>query len=107
MATHQLTLFNQVAEIQISYRNAVKSADRPKVTSSDDANLIFRANWNIDTIDLREEFKVLVLNRANQVLGIIPVSTGGVAGTVADPKLIFAAALKANSSSIILGHYVE
>ena len=86
MPAHQLTLFTQVSEIQITYHNAVKSADRPRITSSDDANLIFRANWNADTIDLREEFKVLVLNRANQVLGIIPVSTGGVAGTVADPS---------------------
>jgi hypothetical protein len=33
-------------------------------------------------------------NRANKVLGIIEVYTGGIAGTVAEPKLIFAAAIK-------------
>ena len=104
MATSQLNLFNKVSEIQISYRNAIKSADRPKITCSDDAYLVFQANWNPDTIELREEFKVLVLNRANQVLGIIPISVGGVAGTVVDPKIIFGAALKALASSIILMH---
>ena len=104
MATKQLTLFNQVSEIQITYRNAIPSAYRPKITCSDDAYLVFQANWNSDTIDMHEEFKVLALNRANQVLGIIPVSVGGVAGTVADPKIIFGAALKALASSIILGH---
>ena len=104
MTAKQLTLFNQVSEIQISYRNAIKSAYRPKITCSDDAYLVFQANWNPDTIDMREEFKVLALNRANQVLGIIPVSVGGVAGTVVDPKIIFGAALKVLASSIVLGH---
>ena len=32
------------------------------------------------------------------------VSTGGVSGTVADPKLIFTAALKANACGIIMAH---
>ena len=32
------------------------------------------------------------------------MSTGGVSGTVADPKLIFAAAIKANACGIILAH---
>nr|WKN34399.1 JAB domain-containing protein [Tunicatimonas sp. TK19036] len=104
MPVQQLTLFNQVAEIQISYRNQVKSAYRPKITCSEDAYLVFSANWDLNTLDLREEFKVLVLNRANQVLGILPVSVGGVAGTVVDPKIIFSAALKTNSSSLVLAH---
>jgi DNA repair protein RadC len=32
------------------------------------------------------------------------LSTGGVIGTVADPKLVFKAALKANACNIILSH---
>jgi DNA repair protein RadC len=47
---------------------------------------------------------VILLNRANQVLGIYEVSTGGVSGTVADPKLIFAAAIKSSSSGLIFSH---
>jgi len=46
----------------------------------------------------------MLLNRGNRVLGIVDISTGGIAGTLADPKLIFATALKAGASSIILAH---
>ena len=38
------------------------------------------------------------------MLGIYELSTGGVSGTVADPKLVFAAAIKANASAMILAH---
>jgi len=46
----------------------------------------------------------MLLNRAGRVLGIIEVSSGGLSGTVADPKVVFSAALKGNASSIILAH---
>ena len=46
----------------------------------------------------------MLLNRANKVLGIFEVSSGGSTGTVADPKLVFAAAIKANACGIILAH---
>ena len=38
------------------------------------------------------------------VLGIYELSTGGDTVTVADPKLVFMAALKANARNIILSH---
>ena len=62
------------------------------------------AAWDADLIEYQEEFKILLLNRANKVLGIVAISRGGVVGTIADPKVIFAAALTCNSSSIILAH---
>jgi len=60
--------------------------------------------WDKNKIDFIEQFKVLFLNRANKVLGVYEVSSGGVTGTVADPRVIFAAALKANCCSIIISH---
>ena len=100
------TSFNayRVTEIQLSYKTSVKASERPKITCSEDAYKIFLKNWNDKTIELREEFKILLLNRANKVLGIVNISAGGISGTVADPKIIFCSALKANSSSIILVH---
>jgi DNA repair protein RadC len=50
---------------------------------------------------------MLLLNRANKVLGIFEVSSGSATGTVADPKLVFAAAIKTNACGIILAHYVK
>ena len=45
-----------------------------------------------------------MLNRANKVIGIFAVSSGGMCGTIADPRVIFAAALKSCAISIILAH---
>ncbi len=53
---------------------------------------------------LHEEFWVLLLNRANHVIRPVQISTGGVAGTVADPKLIFKYALEYLASGLILAH---
>lgn len=51
-----------------------------------------------------ECFYILILNRANEAIGVKQISQGGVSGTVADPKVIFQSALKANASAIILSH---
>ena len=44
------------------------------------------------------------LNRANAVLGVAIISKGGLTGTVADPRLIMATALKAAATGIVLCH---
>ncbi len=93
-----------VAEVQLVYKSKVSPSLRPKITSSRDAYSILKSLWNENTIELHEEFKVLLLNRANRVLAVYDVSSGGVAGTVADPKLIFIAALRGLASSIIVAH---
>ena len=94
----------QVDEVELTYRSKVKSSERPLISSSGDAYLILKQVWDSGKIDFVEEFKVLLLNRANRVIGVANISTGGVSGTVADPKIIYVAALKANSSSIIISH---
>ena len=38
------------------------------------------------------------------MLGILELSTGGISGTIADLRHIFAAALKANATGIVLAH---
>lgn len=95
---------NQVSEIQLTYNPVVKPSQRPKIQQSIDAYNLLINNWDLGKIDFIEQFKIMLLNRANRVLGIVEVSTGGVAGTVADPKVIFSASLKANASVIILSH---
>ncbi|HPM31475.1 MAG TPA: JAB domain-containing protein [Chryseolinea sp.] len=94
----------EVAEIQLSYKSNVKPSLRPKITSSRDAYEVLKRVWNDSMIELCEQFKVIFTNRANKVLGVFEVSTGGIAGTVADPKLIFVAALKAGATGLILSH---
>ncbi len=51
-----------------------------------------------------EEFWILLLNRANQVIRQENISIGGVAGTIVDAKVIFKKALDFSASYIILCH---
>ena len=95
--------FWQVSEVKLTYRNELQAADRPQVHTSRDAENILRANWS-DDIELCEEFNVLFLNRASQVTGLFNLSRGGICGTVVDAKILFAAALKALASGIVLAH---
>lgn len=102
--TNDQTKQFQVAEIQLSYKSNVKPSLRPKITSSRDAYQVLKQSWDEGRLELVEQFKVMLTNRANKVLGIFEVSTGGIAGTVADPKLIFVAALKSGATGVLLCH---
>jgi DNA repair protein RadC len=101
--THQERLL-EVSEIQLTYKGKIKPSLRPKIECSRDAFNILKKHWNENTIELVEEFKILLLSRANKVIGLFKVSNGSSTGTVVDPKLIFVAALKANACGIILSH---
>ena len=96
--------FYAVAEIRLTYKSDVKPSQRPKINGSKDAYNVFLENWDDSKIEFVEQFKVLLLNRANKALGVFEVSSGSSTGTIADPKLIFAAAIKANACGIILVH---
>lgn len=93
----------KVSEIHLTYKSKVKAKDRPQIMSARDAYWVLESNWS-DQIGLVEEFNILLLDRANRVMGFCPISKGGVSGTVVDLKIVFAAALKARASSIILAH---
>lgn len=95
---------NQVTELKLVYNLKYKISDRPQINTSAEVYKILKENWNFEIIEFIEEFKIILLNRANRVLGIVPISVGGTAGTIADPKVIFASALKCNSASIVLCH---
>ena len=104
----QLTMkfpeWTRVAEVELVYKTKVKPSERPKINSVKDCYQLLKELWNENTIEMQEEFKVLLLNRGNKVIGIYEASAGGITGTVADPRLILAAAIKSLSVSIILSH---
>ena len=82
-------------------RKASELPQRQTITSSHDVFTLMQPHL----LDLpHEEFWVVLLNRANVVMKKVQISVGGVAGTVADPKLIFKTALENLASSMILVH---
>tara|TARA_A100000171_G_scaffold20297_2_gene18708 strand:+ start:31975 stop:32421 length:447 start_codon:yes stop_codon:yes gene_type:complete len=93
---------NKITEIQVSY--STPRNEKVKVQNSEESYKLILACWSKHTIELQEEFKVLLLNNSNKVLGIYSCSKGGVTGTLVDAKLVFSVALKCNASAIILTH---
>ena len=72
-------------------RKNSETPERPRITSSNDAYEVLKPHL----MDLpHEEFWIILLNRANQVMKCERISSGGVSGTVADPKMIFKVALE-------------
>jgi DNA repair protein RadC len=93
-----------VTEVELIYKSKIKASERFKVRSSADSYQLLRQFWNNSKIELQEEFKIMLLNQAGKVLSICNLSSGGITGTVADPKMIFSIALKANAVGIIVAH---
>ena len=91
-----------LAEIKVSYKN--KMSEVVKIMSSRDAFDAMFKLYDEHTIDLKEEFFMLLLNRAHNVLGWFKISSGGTSSTVVDVKIIIALALQTNASSIIICH---
>lgn len=102
-AQHVNPLF-QVSEIQVSYLPKFKASERPKVKTAKQAYDVLINNWDRSRIHMQEQMYMLLLNTAGSVIGISLISTGGKAGTLADPKIIFSIALKAQAATIIIAH---
>jgi hypothetical protein len=73
-------LLHNISEIEIIYKP--QKWDSTIISNAKDAEKIFRHTWNNDTIEYFEEFKVMYLNRLNQVLGIYSHSRGGLIGSI-------------------------
>lgn len=93
-----------VAEVELIYKSKVKPSERPLANTSSKCYQLLLQTWDENKIDFVEQFKVLLLNRCNRVLGIYELSSGGITGTVADTRLVMTAALKANAVAIVLSH---
>jgi len=100
----QLKSLYRATEIQIRYKNKVPYADRVKIWQPLDAYKTIMHSWDENKIELVEQFKILLLDRSNNCLGFSEISTGGITGSVADPKIIFSTLLQAKASAVILFH---
>lgn len=65
---------------------------------------LYNEVYDRSEMDVVESFYAVYLNAANEVKGYIKVSSGGVNNCLADPKIIFGAALKCLAVRIIVSH---
>ena len=90
-------------EISLKYKGTKKS-ELKQITSSQDTYNILKLLFDADTFDWKEEMILLCLNQANKLIGYYKVSSGGISGTICDPKVVFTIALNSGASSLILAH---
>jgi DNA repair protein RadC len=111
MSVSDLTKYKGIGEAKaISIIAAIELGRRRKDSDNIKRDQIITSKDAADILqpmladNLHEEFWILFLNRANFVTGKQQVSTGGMSGTVVDPKIIFRMALEQKAVSIILCH---
>ena len=94
----------QISEVKLTYKTKVKPSERPKVLDSKTSYQILLRAFDTETIELCESMKLLLLNRADKVSGIMDVSNGGISGTITDVRMIMQCAILTGASGIILCH---
>jgi DNA repair protein RadC len=82
-------------------KSSEESIRKTKITASLEIfNLLKEKYENLE----HEEFYVIYLNRANEIISIKQLSKGGITGTVVDARLIFKFGINFLASGIILTH---
>lgn len=99
-----MTALTQTAELTVSYQVTPDWSSLPIIGSSEDAYKAIYPFFDTHTIALQEHFIVCYLNRANKMIGIYHISSGGITGTVCDPRIILGTALKVAAVSVIISH---
>lgn len=80
----------------------IEGFNSAKITNSNDSVKYLRnLHPNIDII---EHFTLLLLNKQNNIMSWIHISSGGIDGAVVDPRLIFKYAIEDLATNIILCH---
>lgn len=95
---------SKITEIELIYHDKQSPTSRLKIKTSDDAYNALISTWDMNKIELQEQFRVLLVDRQNKCLGVSTLATGGISDCHVDLKLAFALALKAKASGIILAH---
>ena len=91
-----------MAAFELSRRKSCEAlTDRPKVSSSED---VFRAISGM-LVDLgHEEFWIVMLNKANEIICKERLSSGGTSGTVVDIKMVMKRLIEKKASAFIAVH---
>lgn len=93
-----------VPEIIVSYTPRFKKAELPLVRTAEEVYALFLSSWDQSKIEMTEQFKVMLVNRANRVLGICMLTSGSSTQCIVDIRTLFAIALKANAVGFIVAH---
>jgi len=93
-----------IPEIKIRYNRSSRKKFLGKITSAKDVADFIRRTFQRGEVQLQEQFIVLYLNQANEVIGYYKHTKGGINSTIADIRIVLSVALKASAVSIIISH---
>lgn len=91
------------AEITVQYKSRVPIEQCPQINNPGDAVRLLAPMYK-ESMELREVFRIMLLNNANKVKATYITGIGCIRTVTADIKLILATALKTMSKGIILCH---
>lgn len=95
----------QLSKVKLVYQTKIKASERIAVFSSADVYKRVLLNvYDMNTIEHKEFFKVVLLNQSNKVIGIHDSSEGGIDGTYVDVRQILQVAILTNATNIIISH---
>ena len=91
-----------VASLELGRRRKDKTVDKKLRIVSSQMVYDHMRQYLLDLS--HEEFYAILLNRANEEIRTVQISSGGLSGTVADGKMIFKAAIENSAHGMILVH---
>lgn len=94
---------NLVPELKVRITRG-KQVDKTQIRSSADAVNVFRKFVGKNKIQTQEFFCIMYLTNNNNAIGVYILSMGGITATIADPRLIFGAALKLGATGMMICH---
>ncbi|RZK11126.1 MAG: hypothetical protein EOO43_19595, partial [Flavobacterium sp.] len=93
---------NNIQEIDLMFCNPLDYQHRVKIDKPETAYQLMRYIWEFDNFDLVQRFKLILLDNADTCLGFIDLTNHIRADFTNNFRIIYAVALKANASSVIL-----
>lgn len=88
---------------EIKLKRVKTSFKKAKITSSDSASA-FARQFYFDDLTLYESFFIILLNNANNTIGYVKISQGGLTSTLADSRIIAKYCIDSLATAVILIH---
>lgn len=96
------TYSTTIPELSIGRKKS--DVKKVKIENPTDSANFFRSIWDEDTLEYSESSMVIYLNRANNSIGWIKVSSGGIDACIIDVRVVLGLALKVGATSFIIAH---
>lgn len=90
-------------EVQIHYKRPLFEIPK-KISSSESVDALLREFIDLERIDHKEFFWLILLNNSNYVIGMSEIGVGTATGVCVNFKEIFQLAILANATGIIVAH---